>query len=327
MSYFSLDIRQKSKKCAVIGCTGAGGAIANALLQSNLTDRLVLIDPDPRLADGLAADLSGALPLRADADVWAGDASDLRDCALIILSLGITPIYENAHADMISLNAPLLHRAVSDIAAYARDTVILVVSCPCDAMTYIAQRYAGLPPERVIGIGTLPTSLRLQRMIGKYLGVDCRHVECCLLGQADAQATICQRKTRVCGMPLADYLYAIGRSTDPQLLHTLFYDAIHANERAENAKGCAEFTLANACVQVADAVLNDRSTPLTLCVSTHAIPELSHACMSLPCLVGRQGAKPIPELMIAPAEMEQLQRSAARLRAQLMECEQLFAQK
>lgn len=327
MSYFSFDTKTKSKKCAVIGCSGMGGAIANALLQSGLTDRLVLLDPHQRLADGLAADLCGALPLHADADVWAGDSADLCDCALIVLALGSSPLHECAHADLAALNAPQIHRAVSDIAAYNKDTVLLVVSQPCELMTYTALRYAGLPPERVIGIGTLPLSLRLRRMIGKYLGVDARYVDCAVLGQADATATVCQSLAHICAMPLSNYLHATGRSSDPYLLHTLFSDAIHAEERAEDAKGCAEYALANACVQVADAILNDRSTPLSLCVSTQCFPELSHVCLSLPCLLGRHGARPIPELAIAPAEMEQLQRSAARLRARMLECEQLFVQK
>ena len=80
MSYFSWNTASNSKKCAVIGCTAVGGAISNAILQSELADKLVLIDPNQRLADGLAADLYAALPLHADTDIWAGDYTDLAVC-------------------------------------------------------------------------------------------------------------------------------------------------------------------------------------------------------------------------------------------------------
>ena len=327
MSYFSWNTASNSKKCAVIGCTAVGGAISNAILQSELADKLVLIDPNQRLADGLAADLYAALPLHADTDIWAGDYTDLADCALIVLALGSSPLNENAHADLAALNAPLIHRAATHIAAYGKEAVVLVVSYPYELMTYIALKYAGLPWERVIGIGTLPLSLLLRRMLSKYLGIDARYVDCTVLGQADPNAAICQDLVRVGTLPLSDYLQASGRNSDPYLLQSLYCDALYATKRAEVANGCAQYTLSNACVQIADAVLNDKNTPMSLCISTQTIPEFPHACLSLPCLLGKKGVRPIPPLTLSSTEMDQLQRCAAHLHAHQLECEQVLAQK
>lgn len=327
MSYFSFDIHDKGKKCAVIGCHGIGGTIAHALAASGIPDALVLIDRDKRLADGQAADLCSALPLRSDMDIWAGESADLADCALIVLAVGASPVHESAQADLIELNAPLVRHAVSDIAAYCKDAVVLVVSQPMDTMTYTALRYAGLPSRQIVGLGTLVYTQRLQHLIGKYLGADQNQVNIMILGEQGARATVCWSLARVCGMPLDAYLNAMGRGGDMPVLQSLFDDVLHEHERAVDAKGHADFAIAHATITLADAVLHDRRTLLPLCTLSDGYAELSHVCMSLPCILGRRGAELFPELLPFPAELEQLQRSATRLRARFPEVEKSFSAK
>ena len=164
-------------------------------------------------------------------------------------------------------------------------------------------------------------------MLSKYLGIDARYVDCTVLGQADHNTAVCQDLVRVGTLLLSDYLQAIGRNSDPYLIHSLYYDALYVTKRAEVANGCAQSTLSNSCVQIADAVLNDKNTPMPLCISTQTIPEIPHACLSLPCLLGKKGVRPLSPLTLSSTEMVQLQRCAAHLHAQQLECEQLFAQK
>ncbi len=113
MAFFTFDSLHRGKKCAVIGCHGAGASIAHSLAHSGLVEALVLIDRDRRLADGQAADICASLPLYTDTDVWAGDYSDVCDCALIVLAIGTSPIYESAHADLALLNLPLVRVAIA----------------------------------------------------------------------------------------------------------------------------------------------------------------------------------------------------------------------
>ena len=327
MSFFWFDSVQKRKKCAVIGCHGLGGTIAYALAHSGLADSLVLIDQDKRLSRGQAADLCASLPFGTNLDVWSGEMSDLANSALIILALGSFPLHESAHADMVALNSPLIRQAVPHISAHAPDAVILVVSEPVDIMTYTATHYAGMPEKQIIGIGTLPYTHRLCRLIAQYLNISPDQVEAMILGQAGRRATVCWSAARVCGMPLLDYLTQVGRTHDTMILHSLFDDVINAFEHAENAKGAPDFSLANAVVSAADAVLNDKQLLLPLCTASDGFCDLSHVCMSVPCILGRHGAQVIESFIPAPAELEHLQKSAAALRSQLLDAQALFLQK
>ena len=188
MSFFSVDLMQSKRKCAVIGCLGTGGTIAWALAQSGLCDELVLIDDDKRTADGQVADILGALPYSASPDVWVGDYADLEGCSLIIMAVGIPALYESAQANQIELNLPLVRAAAAGIAANNSEAVVLVAGEPVDIMTHIALHSLGFPPSRVIGLGTLPLSLRTGKLIAQYLGTDSRNVQAMVLGTDDDNA-------------------------------------------------------------------------------------------------------------------------------------------
>lgn len=327
MSFFSVDLMQSKRKCAVIGCLGTGGTIAWALAQSGLCDELVLIDDDKRTADGQVADILGALPYSASPDVWVGDYADLEGCSLIIMAVGIPALYESAQANQIELNLPLVRAAAAGIAANNSEAVVLVAGEPVDIMTHIALHSLGFPPSRVIGLGTLPLSLRTGKLIAQYLGTDSRNVQAMVLGTDDDNAFLCKTLLRVCGMSVPSYLKSMGRNDDISLLQSLLDDARYAQGRACDAKGRADFSVSHACVLIADAVLHDRGVLLPLCVCANGYCELSQICISLPCVLGKHGARVAYDVIPDVSEAEQLRRSAARLRAGLLGCELLFCAK
>lgn len=324
MSYFSFDLNPQSHKCAVIGCHGVGSVIAHALMQSGLINALVLIDEDIRISDGLAADLCGALPLHGTTDVWAGEYADLVGCDLIVLAIGVVPLYENAQAELVEINTPLIRKAVSSILAYNTNAVLIVASQPQEIMTYMTLRYSGLPQNRVIAPGTLPYAWRLCDLIAKYLNADPTQIRTMILGPANEHATVCWSQTQIFGMALPFYLEATGRSSDALILHSLFEDVQYAHRRAENAFGCAVNSMANAVLLIARAILLNTNTLHAVCTMADAYCEMSHVCMSVPCLLGKGGAFVFPEILPAPPELDHLQKSAAAMRAKLLYAEQLF---
>ena len=325
MSFFSIAQRYHARKCAVIGCSGVGSAVAHAISQCSFIDQLVLIDPNQRASDGLAADLSCALPIGVSMDLWSGEYSDLGDCSLIVLALGHGYLHESAHADLIELNLPIIRTAIANITAHAQDACIVVLSRPCEIMTYAVLRYAGLPQYKVMGVGTLAQTLYLRKMLGKYLGVDARQLEAMIIGQSDTHGILSPGSMRVCGTRIEDYLGANGRSYDAAMLQSFYDDTLHAFERAEDASGCAQYAIAQACTLILNCILADTNTILPICTAADTLGDVAQCCLSLPCTVGRHGAHPLPDIFLTSTEHEQLRRSAARLHAQMLNAEQILS--
>ncbi len=54
---------------------------------------------------------------------------------------------------------------------FRKDTVLLIVSNPVDALTTLAQEVSGLPRSQVMGSGTSLDSVRLRRLLASKLDV------------------------------------------------------------------------------------------------------------------------------------------------------------
>jgi L-lactate dehydrogenase len=68
-------------------------------------------------------------------------------------------------------NVSLVRSAVSAMAPFRSDTIILVVSNPNDLLVSIAQEASGLPVNQVFGSGTFLDSVRIRSLLAQDVGV------------------------------------------------------------------------------------------------------------------------------------------------------------
>ena len=326
MSYYSFHQPHHPNKCAVIGCTGVGIAAAHLLSRSDFIDALVLIDPDQRVSESVAADLCCSLPLNSHTDIWAGDYSDLSDCKLIIFALGHVRLYENAHADLLELNLPLIRKAATGLMAHEPTAIILNLCLPCEITTHALMQYTGLPYYKIAGIGTLPHTLYFRRLLGKYLGVNAWQIHASVIGESE-RGVLCADTISVNGILIDDYLAAIGRGSDKAIIESLYEDTVTTFQRAENATGCVLYANSHACALVARSIFTDANAIFPLCASAHGIADLPQTGLSLPCRIGQHGIVPLPETLMPFGEIDELRRTAARLHAQIMDAEQILDKK
>ena len=76
------------QKVAMIGCGFVGATSAFSLMLSGMFSEMVLIDINREKAEGEAMDLTHGLPFSRPMQIYAGDYSDLKDCALIVITAG-----------------------------------------------------------------------------------------------------------------------------------------------------------------------------------------------------------------------------------------------
>merc|ERR1712187_500165 len=79
---------------------------------------------------------------------------------------------------------------------------IIVVSNPCDALTYVAQECSGLPVSQVFGSGTVLDSKRLQVELGQALKVNNQSINLYVLGEHGDGQFPCPSCAHIGGMPL-----------------------------------------------------------------------------------------------------------------------------
>jgi malate dehydrogenase len=62
--------------------------------------------------------------------------------------------------DLMNINAKIVRSVVKEVARYAPDCKLMIVTNPVDVMTFLARKESGLPPNRVFGMGNILDTLQ-----------------------------------------------------------------------------------------------------------------------------------------------------------------------
>src|ERR1700752_4570846 len=73
--------------------------------------------------------------------------------------------------DLIATNAKIVRSVVENVAKYAPDAVLIVVSNPLDEMTALAAKVSGFPHQRVMGQAGMLDTARISYFVAEKLGV------------------------------------------------------------------------------------------------------------------------------------------------------------
>lgn len=90
---------------------------------------------------------------------------------LCIVTAGVRQREGESRLDLVQRNTEVMKNIIPKLVKYSPDTILLIVSNPCDILTYVAWKLSGLPKERVIGSGTNLDSSRFRFLLSQKLGV------------------------------------------------------------------------------------------------------------------------------------------------------------
>ncbi len=308
----------KPRKVAIVGAGSVGSTFAYALAQSGPAEEIVLIDRDRRLAEGQALDLAHGLPFFPPAEIRAGDYPDCGDARLTVITAGARQKPGESRLDLLKRNARIIEEIVAEIEASGFSGVTVVVSNPVDVLTWVAAKKAGGGRGRVIGSGTVLDSARFRYLLSKHCGVDPRNVHAYVLGEHGDSEFAAWSLTHLAGTRIDDYCPVCGKCNDwerqrLEIEETVRNSAYHVIDY----KGATYFAVGLALVRIAEAVLRNRNSVLTVSVPLEGEYGLEGVCLSLPCLVNESGAARIIESPLPEKELAALKNSAAVLREEI----------
>lgn len=301
------------QKTAVIGCGLVGATSAYSLMQSALFSELVLIDLDRHRAEGEAADLNHALPFLSPMEIYAGNYSDLRDAATIVITAGTSQRAGQTRLDLVRENTEIMRSIVERIIQYNEEAILLIVSNPVDILTYAAHVLSGFPPSRVIGSGTVLDTARLKALIGGHFGVDTRNVHSFIIGEHGDSELAVWSSANVSGIDLDRFCESCRSPCNRKRLDELFAEAKNSAYHIISAKGATYYAIAEAVRKILCAIVKDERTILPVSSVLHGQYGLSDVALGIPCVVGKDGIREVLEIPLNQGEREQLMRSASKL--------------
>jgi L-lactate dehydrogenase len=291
-------------KTGVVGCGFVGSTAAYTLVLKGLVSELVLIDVNTKVAQAHAEDILHATPFARAVRVVAGDYSLLEGADVVILCCGVGQRPGETRLQLLERNAAVFYGVIGQVLRYAKDPILLVASNPVDIMTHVTLKLSGLPPEKVIGSGTILDTARFRALLGEHLGVSPSSIHAYVLGEHGDSEVLAWSSVKVGGAPIANFAQQRGRDLTQEIIAGISDGVLRAAYRIIEGKGATYFGIGAGLAHIIQAIRDNERCILTVSGLTRDVAEFKGTCLSLPRLIGAGGilAEFRPELSVAEAE-------------------------
>ncbi len=157
-------------KVAIIGAGNVGAMVASRIIEANLAD-VVLLDIVPGLAKGKGLDISDARPLFNSAVkiIGTGDFSDIKGSDVVVITAGRARVPGMSRDDLLKENSLIIKDIARRIKESCISPILIVVTNPLDAMTYLVMMETGFRPARVIGMAGVLDTARFINIISEKI--------------------------------------------------------------------------------------------------------------------------------------------------------------
>ena len=305
-------------KIAVIGAGQVGASIAYTLALSGLAGEISVIDINKQRARGEALDISHGMPLCPPAKVAGGGYELLAGADLTIMTAGVSQERGESRQALAGRNLKVMEAAARQIAELAPECILLVVTNPLDVITRAAIELTGFPSRRVLGSGTTLDTLRLRAMLAEHTQLDPRNIHGFVLGEHGDSELAAWSSVSICGMSMDEYCRDCGQCDWqlPARMEAAFDSEVRrAAYRVIDMKGATNHAIALAVRRIAQAILRDEHSILTVSSLLTGEYGISGVCLSLPCVIGRRGVERVIPVKLSPDEELTLRHSAEVIRA------------
>ena len=258
-------------------------------------------------------DLSHGLPYAASMQIYAGTYDDVADCAMVILTAGASQKPGESRLDLIDKNVAILKSIIPELTRRKFQGILLVVSNPVDVLTYAAWRLSGLPARHVIGSGTVLDTARLKYLLGQELGVDSRNVHAAVIGEHGDSELAVWSSANISSLDLDRFCQLRGKEDYRAVLERIYREVRDSAYEIIARKGATYYGIAMAVARIAECIAKNESAMLPVSTVLEGQYGLSGLCLSIPTIVGQDGAETVLEIPLSPRERAALLSSAQQL--------------
>ena len=276
-----------------VGIIGAGqvGAAAAYLLSITPGIReITLVDLDHARAAGEAADIAHSAAFGGNARIRAGDYADLAGAQVVVITAGANLRPGQTRLELLAQNASIVSGIIDQVLRAAPDTILLFATNPVDVMPAIAVRRFGLPPGRAIGTGCALDSARFRDRLAEHLGIAPASVHAYVLGEHGDSEVLLWSAAHAGGMPLTRFAEHLGRPLPPDLQAQIAQEVRTSAYRIKEGKGVSNFGIGGCIARLTRALVNDERQIFSVSTAMDEVLGVRDTCISLPHLLGRDGA-------------------------------------
>jgi L-lactate dehydrogenase len=232
----------------------------------------------------------------------------------VIITAGAKQKIGQSRMDLAAANMTICQSLIPKLMAVAPEAVLLVVTNPVDVITYVTLRISGLPARRVLGSGTVLDSSRFRALIAQRLKVAVQSVHAYVAGEHGDSEIPLWSSASVANVPLHEWAVMGHGKLTVRDRAEIFQNVKTAAAQIIEGKGATNYAIGLATAKILEALLHDENRVLPVSSLLTDYRGISDVCLSVPCIVNRQGvdvALPVP---LNEAEEAGLRNSAETIR-------------
>jgi malate dehydrogenase len=272
---------------------------------------IILRDNKIEIAKGKALDMSqAASAIRSHTVVSVAESmTQMTNCDVVVVTAGSPRLPGMSRDDLLMINAKITREVLRDIKKYSPDAIVIMVSNPLDAMTYVAIKESGFDRSRVLGMAGILDSSRMASFIQEKLGYGGGQIRASVMGGHGDDMVPLPRYSTVAGVPLTDVL------THAEI------DEIVQRTRQGGAEivgylqtGSAYYAPGKATTIMVDAILKDTKQIHPCAVLLDGEYGYSDVVSGVPIMIGANGCEKIIEVTLNDVEKKMFKKSVDSVR-------------
>lgn len=309
------------RKVSIIGAGNVGATAAYYIAEKVIAD-IVMVDVSAGVVQAKALDFLHAGPMRGyDVSIQGtSDYSAVAGSDVVVITAGMARTPGMDRMDLLKVNAEIVKQASLQIARYAPNATVIVVTNPLDVMCHVAFRTTGFAVHRVMGMAGILDATRFRYFVAQELGCALTDVHAMVLGGHGDQMVPLPRFTTVAGIPIT-------RLLDPAVIDRMVVRTRQGGAEvvAHLKTGSAYYAPAASVAAMVDSILSDRKALVPCAAYVRGEYGIENLFMGVPVLLGKNGVERIVELDLDESEMAQLQRSAMAVQKGVAELDSFFS--
>jgi malate dehydrogenase len=292
----------------LVGSGRVGSTLAMLLVQRNVDD-ITLVDIIEGLPQGEALDLSHmAAEIGVDVEIkGSNDYSALSGSDIVVVTAGLARKPGMTRMDLLTKNSGIIKSVSEQVAKHAPNCVLVMVTNPLDAMTYVALKATKFPRNRVMGMSGMLDLSRFKELLSQSLHVSRASINALVVGEHGESMTPLPSFTSINGIPLTSLLSQEQISDAIEKTRQVAAEVIRL-------KGATFYAPANGIARMVEAIHYDRK--MVLPVSTYLEGEygVSGICIGVPAIVGKDGVEKILQLKLSGSERDSFDKGVSTLK-------------
>ncbi|PYF07422.1 malate dehydrogenase (NAD) [Rhodobacter viridis] len=301
-------------KVGIVGAGMVGSAAGFAIAMRGGAREVVFVDRNAALAQAQAEDIGHAVPFAHPVKLGAGDYEVLAGAGIVILAAGVAQKPGESRLSLLARNAEVFSEVIARVRQHAPDALLIVASNPVDIMTEVAQRASGLPPERVIGTGTLLDSARFRALLAGHLGVAAHSVHGFVLGEHGDSEVLAWSSARVGAEPLDRIALQLGVAITEEVRAKIDAGVRQAAYRIIAGKGATWYGIGAGLARLVQAIRDDQRAVMSVSIRSPEVAGIADVALSLPRVIGAAGVVSTLVPSLDDGEWAALKRSAEVLK-------------